>query len=418
MTQAICRSCIDDPHVRIFIEQNGSKVECDQCGESDDLAVSVEKLGKFLEPVMRRNFAPGEQYKVFHGDDDRGDWIQQGETIEDLVQEVLGQYLDANDSIADAVVAADVYFPSRGGGPFWDHTTYYIPRPIEVESYIAKWQRTVEELKYSRRFFSASARDLFASLFADIDHVRERRGTRSRSVVRKLPEGTRLYRARISGSPDDLESTFAAPLLRVGPPPKEVARAGRMNADGVVVLYAATEPETARAELRPALKTDIFQIALETTRPLRVLDFSRLEAAKSVKDLSYFQPDYRTQRERGRFLQLLHTLIAKPVVPGREADYLITQTMAEYLAHVHETPFDGILFASAQRAGGTNVVLFADPTLLTGGVGEQFRVQYMEDSLEVYSTEAIKYAHRKLDVIVSTETGKMRLLDRDFGLDF
>lgn len=49
---------------------------------------------------------------------------------------------------------------------------------------------------------------------------------------------------------------------------------------------------------------------------------------------------------REAFLRKLHNLISQPVVPGHEADYLITQTMAEYLAHVHQPHFDGIMFKS------------------------------------------------------------------------
>lgn len=86
MTQAICRSCIEDSYVRAFIDENGSKTSCDQCGGSEDLAVSVQQLGKFIEPVMRQNFVAGEPYKVFHGDLDRGDWVQRGEDTADTLQ--------------------------------------------------------------------------------------------------------------------------------------------------------------------------------------------------------------------------------------------------------------------------------------------------------------------------------------------
>src|SRR6202040_2120908 len=98
---------------------------------------------------------------------------------------------------------------------------------------------------------------------------------------------------------------------------------------------------------------------LQTTKPLRMIDFTRLEQSYG-EGLSYFQPDFTEETERRKFIRRLHSLISQPVVPGREADYLITQTMAEYLAHVHKEPFDGILFKSVQRAGGINVVLFAE----------------------------------------------------------
>jgi hypothetical protein len=38
--------------------------------------------------------------------------------------------------------------------------------------------------------------------------------------------------------------------------------------------------------------------------------------------------------------------------------------VVEYLPHVHEEPFDGILLASVQRQAGVNIVLFSDGTVV------------------------------------------------------
>ncbi|MBV8272598.1 MAG: RES domain-containing protein [Cupriavidus sp.] len=413
----MCCQCLEDPHLRTYVLEHGEVLECSECGESDQVAITLEQLGKLMEPIMRENFMLGEAYKVFDGDDDRGRWMQTGEDIENLVQEVLGQYVSINGAIAEAVVDAEEYWPSRGEEAFWDPTSNYVPRPSGTEFYHSQWDNTLTELKYGRRFFSPAARRLFKKLFADVEGLRARAGTRTRPVVRRLPVGTSLYRARVCNSKADLDAAFAAPFTRVGPPPKEMARAGRMNAEGVVVFYGATEPETARAELRPALQSDILQIVVQTTAPLRILDFSRLEAARSSLRLSYFQSNYREELERSRFLQFLHALISRPIVPGHEADYLITQTMAEYLAHVHEASFDGIVFSSAQRAGGTNVVLFSDPTLLTGSVEDAFHIRYVDSSIRLFSTTAIKYTHREVEVRVNPDSGAPLALDQIIGLN-
>lgn len=171
-----------------------------------------------------------------------------------------------------------------------------------------------------------------------------------------------------------------------------------MNAEGVVVLYGARDSETCLAEMRPALGSEVAIITMQTTHALRVLDFTRLDDARSGKALSYFQTDFTDQLERREFLRRLHSLISQPIVPGRESDYLITQTMAEYLAHVHEKPFDGILFSSVQRAGGINIVLFADKGLLTDKPEDAFRLKYVDGSIRLVSTTAIRYRHRELSV--------------------
>ncbi len=208
-------------------------------------------------------------------------------------------------------------------------------------------------------------------------------------MVWELPEGTSLFRARICDSTSLLNDAYRDPFKHVGPAPPADARAGRMNVEGVPVFYGAMDSETCLAETRPALGSNTAVITMRTTRPLRVLDFARLEG--SYHNLSYFQPDFTEQAEKGAFLRQLQRLISQPIVPGRESDYLITQTMTEYLAHVHREPFDGLLFKSVQRAGGTNVVLFS-------GADGKFPLVYLEDSFSLFSTRAIEYTNAKRDV--------------------
>lgn len=45
--------------------------------------------------------------------------------------------------------------------------------------------------------------------------------------------------------------------------------------------------------------------------------------------------------------------------PGAIQNYLITQAIAEYLALKCKPGFDGVIFSSAQRAEGRNIVLFS-----------------------------------------------------------
>ena len=132
-----------------------------------------------------------------------------------------------------------------------------------------------------------------------------------------------------------------------------------MNVDGVTVFYGALESETCLAELRPHIGGQAAVITVRTTSALRLLDFTKIKDSGRV--LSYFQPDFNDQAEKNNFLRRLGSLISQPVGQGREADYLITQTMAEYLAHVHAKPFDGLLYKSVQKQGGTNIVLFPQP---------------------------------------------------------
>lgn len=324
------------------------------------------------------------------------------------VQLVLGQYFDFEDEIVDAVIEAEDVSPHDGHEAFWDITSRYVENRVQPWHYLDEWQYTPDELKHSRRFFSPAAQILFSKLFDGIEDLKGWNGRTSQAVVRQLPTGTKLFRARICTSRLMLKDIYADPFKHVGPPPKDCARAGRMNADGIVVFYGAREEDTCLAEMRPALGNDLAIITLETAKPLRILDFPRLEQAWVGKTLSYFQPDFTEQVERRAFLRRLHRLISQPVVPGRESDYLITQTMSEYLAHVHDEPFDGILFASVQRKKGTNVVLFAKPYLLTDSLTEAFSLSNISNSVRLFSTTSIKYKHREVAVRVGND-GELRI---------
>ncbi len=412
MDTAVCFECVEDFYLKKIIEDGGEPRRCSVCGEERNNAFTVNELGKLMEPIMRKHFCHGPEVKKF-GDNDEEWWEPEGEPISWAVQEVLGQYFKFEDEIVDAVIEAEDCWPQDGDECFWDNTSSYIESRIKLGHYFAEWQYTLDELKHKRRFFSPSARTLFEKLFDDVDDLKSWED--DQPVVINLPTNTKLFRARICISQSMLSDIFTDPFKYVGPPPKDYARSGRMNSEGVVVFYGAMEEDTCLAEMRPALGNDIALITLETTEPLRLLDFSRLERARGGKALSYFQPDFTEQVEKRAFLRHIHRLISQPIVPGREFDYLITQTMSEYLAHVHDKPFDGILFASAQREKGTNVVLFVQSDLLTDSLAEALRLTYVPDSVSLYSTTTIKYNHIKLDVYLD-EDGKPTIY-QEYGDD-
>jgi hypothetical protein len=402
MGHAVCCECVEDFYLKKIIGEEGVPIECSVCGDDTHNAFTVEELGKLMEPIMRDHFVLGPTVKKF-GEDDSEWWDQEGDPMSWAVQEVLGQYFDFEDEIVDAVSEAEDCWPPDGDEPFWDTTSLYVESRVNLGAYFSNWQFTLDELKHGRRFFSPAAQALFGELFDGVEHLKKWYGKSAQPVVRQLAVGTKLFRARICNSRSMLNDIYMDPFKHVGPPPKENARSGRMNAEGVVVFYGAREEDTCLAEMRPALGNDLAIITLETTEPLYVLDFSRLEQARSGETLSYFQPDFTEQVEKRAFLRHIHRLISQPIVPGRESDYLITQTMSEYLAHMHHKPFDGILFASAQREKGTNVVLFPKRELLAGSAADAFKLSYVPESIRLFSTTSIKYKHALVNVVVGED---------------
>jgi RES domain-containing protein len=392
MANNLCSECILDEHLKKILEQEGEPEYCDACQMPRPLTVSIERLGELLEPIIRKHFAQGEDVRRFSEDDRDDYWEQEGDGLDHVVQEVLGQYLDFDDEIVQAVVDAEDCNPRDGDIPFFDKTANYIETPPEGDyTLYSRWIDVKDLLIKSRRFFSSSARDLFDDLFLDIDEVLSGASATKddRGVVLVLAQGFLLYRSRTCFEKELRKEMLSDPFAQIGPPPASKAVAGRMNAQGIPVFYGATDQETCLAELRPALGGEAAIIAVETTRPLRVLDFTRMETA--YKALSYFQTDFEYQASKLDFLRALGHRISRPIIPGKEERYLITQMMSEYLAHVHPKPFDGILFPSAQRAGGINVVLF----LARGKDRSSPPFKYVRDSLKFFETVAISYEHRQ-----------------------
>jgi len=308
----------------------------------------------------------------------------------------VGECYGLDQEIVEAVMDAEHVDPRDGDAAFFDDSENYESVGVSIREYLSEWRSVEKELKGARRFFSSHAKDFFDRLFRDVEKmetwsVEEKQ---YESVVRVFPNGSKIYRARKIDRAQ-LEPFYKEPLRFVGPPTSPLA--GRMNVEGIVVFYGAMDFETCLAELRPPLGGMTALIAVETTTSLTLLDFTRLE--KSWRILSYFQPDFSAEAERNAFLRHLHTIVSQPVVPGRESDYLVTQTLAEYLAHVHKYPLDGILFRSVQRKDGINVVLFAKSDGDGKTSASRFPLKYVNDSFKVYSTKAIEYTHSEMPVI-------------------
>lgn len=394
---SICTHCTQNKHLKRIIEAEGSEDYCSVCRSRQSKVFSIERLANLIGPIITEFFRP--EAKNHGSDDDEGYYPGEPNAfyLDEVVMAILKQDVDFRDELAEAIVEAQKLREEADEPFLLDLSASYAPVSIQTgaDYFTPRWNLIVEELKHKRRFFSESVREFFDGIFADLDDITtfELDPFEFQRVVRQEARGFTVYRSRIINS-EQVKAVLDNPYKEVGPPPRAKARAGRMSAEGVVALYCATEADTAIAELRPAIGQIAAVIELQFARPLRLLDFVRLERALDDGWDAFLDPNFRTARETRRFLRKLHTLISQPIVPGNEAEYLVTQTMAEYLAHVHPSKFDGIVFRSAQHAKGTNVVLFADRNAVDDV--ETFPVEYTVGSAAFHQIEQVKYSHKVL----------------------
>jgi len=171
-----------------------------------------------------------------------------------------------------------------------------------------------------------------------------------------LPPSTVVYRARIN--PPEREGA-ALPMSEMREPPPEKATDGRINPAGLPCFYAALDPQTALAEVRPWRAAALTIASFTTTRPIVVVDL-RLEGQRSAA-----------------LWQVAH-MIQRPVHEEDPLRYLGTQYLAERLkaAQAGGLLYDSALgpYDKARDTKGTNVALFSSEAL-KDGKGELWRVR-------------------------------------------
>lgn len=209
-------------------------------------AFSYERLGKELEPIVREHFRLGPTVRKFYDDDQEG-WEQEGDSLSDIVQPVLGQDVDDPDALVSALMDAEDYWPSDGEEAFYDDTQLYVSRKATPHAWIAEWHYLRDELAHRRRFFSDGARALFDRLLEGVADLKlfDKDTDQWLPVVNELPLGTEVLRARADRSDSELRAFVETPSRERGAPPPEKAPTGRMNATGIAVFDGTLDSDTA-----------------------------------------------------------------------------------------------------------------------------------------------------------------------------
>ena len=192
------------------------------------------------------------------------------------------------------------------------------------------------------------------------------------SIIRNnYPAGTHMYRARISTEKRGFtKSEMAAP-------PKGRRTAGRINPEGIGVLYLSSDKLTVLNEVRASAFDYVTIGKFQALRGIRVANLS------GVGQTSPFL--YGSELEKfaanRKVFQEIAAEIAKPL---RRSDspleYLPTQYIAEFIKSQN---YDGVEYASTLRQGGYNLAVFDEDSF------ECIDVETVEVSKILYETQTI-----------------------------
>ncbi|KQW45843.1 hypothetical protein ASD88_13250 [Pelomonas sp. Root662] len=209
-------------------------------------------------------------------------------------------------------------------------------------------------LRGKSRFFNKDAKKFLDSLFNILEDLSPN-GFFFADAVMELEIGRLLYRARRGNTEEAIQRVSSNAAKELHAPPPAVTPANRMNVEGAPAFYAAFNPDTAIAEVRPSRGSNVVVGCFATTRKLRVIDFTSLKK-NAAPAFSIWGDDFVDRSQKRGLLLRLQDRIARPIPLGMEHEYLDTQVVADYL-HSY-LGFDGAMFESSQKSGGTNIVLF------------------------------------------------------------
>jgi hypothetical protein len=156
--------------------------------------------------------------------------------------------------------------------------------------------------------------------------------------------------------------------MEIGSPPPPDAGAGRLNRSGVSMLYLASDPETAIAEIRPHPGHFISVGGFRNLEEICIADFD--------PDISLFS----TSDARLALYEVIYTFdqsMSTPVTPDRQKPYLLTQLLAEVL---RRRGFDGVRFRSSV-SNGTNLCVF-----------HPRKFEFVEGYSAVHRLKSVEYA--------------------------
>lgn len=346
----MCLAHITDPYLLALIKKDGEDRDGRACAvcERENLtpAGPVINLGPLAEFVYEHAEMIYD-HEGFYSDGEQ--WlsdVDQYEVINTVIWESVDQQV--RDTIVELV--ADLF-------PLGENWFEQDPDHLDWEQ--DQWAKFEKNIKHKTRFSTKPSKPWpltppefnYEFITRTLEYAEPDSGLRT-----TLEVGTKLYRARTDRDAEALLKTARqSPAASLGPAPYERVAAGRMNAQGVAMLYVAYKPETACAEVAShSPYSDAVVGEFVVQQPLTVLDLTAVSARHSIFDSG--QSGKGVLASLGTFVDR----ITRPVIldGNHPVDYAPTQVLTDAFRWWTEPKLDGIIYPSRVHEGGKNLVLF------------------------------------------------------------
>ena len=187
------------------------------------------------------------------------------------------------------------------------------------------------------------------------------------TIAKSYSVGEYFFRARIA----DNNSGFST--NEMGAPPKGKRSAGRINPEGIPVLYLSSDTTTILNEVRASAYDFVSIGRFELKADIRVANLS------AISNTSPFQyDDIERYVANKKVFQEISIELAKPLRRNDSPlEHLPTQYIAEF---IKSQGYDGVEYASTLKEGGRNIAIFNEDIL------KCVSVETLEISKVIYGT--------------------------------
>lgn len=287
------------------------------------------------------------------------------------------------------------------------------------------WRRFGKYLCETNRFILSEYWESFIKKVIITSHKR----------TKILKKGTRLIRARIGTSWVKFEDGDEQPRPisphEMGPPPKHLAKAGRLNCNGIPYLYLATKIDTAIAEVRPWIGAELTIGLFEVLEDIKIVDTSQ--------DKPKFLPEFIITKRNGDDIDIkkrpsesytptekekciwgdINSAFSKPMSPNDSPlRYLSTQYLAEKLK---TKDYGGIAYKSSLSQDGYNIAIFNPDKAKCNSCRmfeiKQVKYEYEESGNPVALSDDNKLLYQRVKIVGPAGTEKYKKSDCKTSLD-
>ncbi|WP_317696813.1 RES family NAD+ phosphorylase [Xylocopilactobacillus apis] len=167
----------------------------------------------------------------------------------------------------------------------------------------------------------------------------------------KIYKNTIMYRARICPQKEGFKKT------KMGAPPIDKRISGRVNPEGIGVLYLSLDSETVLNETRASSLDFVSVGSFKSKKDIKIIDLTKF----SEISFTFFEDSLEEFAVNSKVLKDIALEIAKPLRRNDSPlEYLPTQYITEF---IKSKGYDGVKYASTLRSKGYNVAVF-DESLL------------------------------------------------------